>query len=101
MKNPLHINKFLGHFQHKTGTFSQHITEISTLADLVSHLLPEKLAQHCIIANIRDGLLILHTDSATAATQLRYQQQDLLEKLRLETAGAQITEIQVKVRPEV
>ncbi len=52
------------------------------LLDHVRQLLPQDLAAHCINAQQRDHVLIVHTDSPVWATRLRYASVQLIGLLQ-------------------
>ncbi len=49
----------------------------------LKNLLDDNLAKHCRVVFLDQGTIVLATDSAAWATQIRYQQIEILEKLRL------------------
>ncbi len=64
------------------NTLLAKIQQLNSLQQLLSDALDVKLAKHCQVANLENGSLIVLTDSAIWATQLRFQTGDLLAKLR-------------------
>lgn len=60
-------------------------------------LLPDDLAPHVQVANLRGDRLVLTADSSTWASRLRYQSVDLLAQLR--AAGWRCQRLEVKVAP--
>jgi hypothetical protein len=58
----------------------------------------EPLASSLIIANERDGTLIVYAASAAALTQVRYKQQELIHFLH-QRLGSAPTKIEVKISP--
>ncbi|OUD12031.1 DUF721 domain-containing protein [Thioflexithrix psekupsensis] len=60
--------------------------------------LPETLRAHCCVANVTGECLILLTDSAVWATQLRYWHDTLLNHTR-QITGQTITRLDIRVRP--
>lgn len=60
-------------------------------------LLPDDLAPHVQVANLRGDRLILTADSSAWASRLRYQSADLLT--RLKSAGWLCQRLDVKVAP--
>lgn len=63
-------------------SFKEKIDQINALQQRVDASFPAPLHQHCHVANLREGCLILAVDSSAWATQLRFRTPDLLEKLR-------------------
>jgi hypothetical protein len=60
--------------------------------------LPETLREHCCVANVTGECLILLTDSAAWATQLRYWHDTLLNHSQ-QMSGQTITRLEIRVRP--
>lgn len=60
-------------------------------------LIPSPLNQHCRVANVRDGILILQTDSAVWATKARFATAELLPKILSLDLG--IEQIRIGTRP--
>ena len=58
----------------------------------------EPLASSLMIANERDGTLIIYAASAAALTQVRYRQQELIHFLR-QRLGLAFTKVEVKINP--
>jgi hypothetical protein len=81
------------------GSLSNKASYLRHLNLAVQALLPEDLAAHCQVANVRDNVLVLHLDGAEWATALHYQVSDLLSQLRQQAAYARLKSIQYKIRP--
>ena len=62
-------------------------------------ILPEARHPYCQVANIRDHKLIIHAETATHATLLRYQTPHLLSGLKSHEESDFIRTIEYKVRP--
>jgi len=82
------------------GKLCAHISKISKLNKAVSCLLSPELAEHCTVANLKDGIVILATDSAVWHHKLRFITGDLLAQLRKKPKWCFIKSIQVKVALE-
>ena len=76
---------------------AQHIASLNTL---LSQHLPEALRPYYRVANLRDKTLIIHTDTATHATLLRYQLPMLTQAFHKNTMNAEINDIKVAIRPK-
>ena len=59
----------------------------------------EPLADHCTIANIREGTLVLEIDNGSWATRLRFETPDLLQLIRKQPGLESITDIEFYVKP--
>lgn len=86
---------------------SHHLRELVARATVhqkaeqrVLKSLPEALAKGVRFVSYRDGELVLQTDSATRASQLRFRQQEIMADLRREEAFEFVWKLKVKVRPE-
>ena len=67
------------------------------LATVQAHLPPD-LRAHCSGATTVDGQLVLFTESSVWATRLRYQQRDLIDRLRAH-AYLHIPTVRIQVAP--
>ncbi len=77
----------------------RHSATLRHAADIVERCLPSTLRGHFQIANYRENTLILHADSATWATKLRYSTQDLSSNLAKHQYFRHIQRVRVKVCP--
>jgi|SRR5690554_2007353 len=78
----------------------RHARLIVRLQQLVQQNLPTAAAAHCRLANYNQGRLLLVVDNAHWATRLRYQQEQLAERLRQHPQFAELRLIQFRVRPQ-
>lgn len=65
----------------------------------LSSLAPN-LAKHCRIADYRNGELKVYADSATWLTQLRYQQAEVIEKLKNNAEFRAVKHLSISVLPK-
>ena len=70
------------------------------LDHLLRSILDHESSLHCRVGNVRDGLLILYTDSAAWATRLRYQTPALLQQLQTHKGLQGLQKIELRVLPE-
>lgn len=61
--------------------------------------LGEPLGSHCVAANIKDGALVVQTDSAAWAAKLRFQVGALLQRLNGTAEFAGLRSVRVRVSP--
>lgn len=61
--------------------------------------IPETLANGARFVSYHDGELVLQCDNATQASQIRYQQRDIMAKLREDEAFAFVWKLKIKVQP--
>ncbi len=64
-------------------------------------LLPENIAQHCRVMNLKKKTLLIEADNASIATQLRYCAPELLQKMQAKPLFAEIQTLKYCVRPKV
>ncbi len=82
---------------------SQIVNKVEQLAKLnriVHEKCDPKLRNHCRVANYRDGILILTTDSAAVAHWLRFEKSELLTALRSLPEWCHLKSIKIHVRPK-
>lgn len=72
------------------------VREIRHLDHSLKFLLPEPLRDHCWPAGISGRQLTLVTDSSTWATQLRYQQQQILKQINSDL-GLKLNKLRVRI----
>ena len=73
-----------------------HLTKLNAF---IKDYLEEPLVNYCRVANFRDGCLVIETDSAVWATQLRYLTPDLLNALRSKGNMPQLRSIKTHIQP--
>ncbi|MGM0571732.1 DUF721 domain-containing protein [Marinobacter sp.] len=61
--------------------------------------IPERLASGVRFVSYHDGELVLLCDNATQASQLRYQQREIMATLRKEEAFEFVWKLKIKVQP--
>ncbi|MEZ8142588.1 MULTISPECIES: DUF721 domain-containing protein [Enterovibrio] len=83
-----------------TGQVRQRAMVLSQLSQQVKALLPPASAEHCRVANYRDGILVLECGSSSWATRLNYDRHTLMSALRRGTLPSLMT-IEIKVNPEL
>ena len=83
----------LGHWHAKIDTLTK-------LDRLIKSYLSPQLAQHCNVANLRNGAIILTTHTPSWNHQLRFLQNDLLEKVRKHSEWCFVSRIECKTIPK-
>ena len=83
-----------------TGSLVKQALALSDLNILLKHHLPAKFAEHITLSTIKGRTILLLSDSAAWAAQLRYITPELVESLNTVEEFQNIQDIQVKVRPE-
>jgi len=74
--------------------------ELQVLNTLLKQNLEAPLRDHCIVANFRDGTLVIAADSGAWSTQLRYLCPTLLEPLRKHKEFSSLCRIEFYVSPK-
>lgn len=59
----------------------------------------ERLAGHCRPLALRDGVLVVAVTDPLWATELRYRQGELLERLAERLGGEPVTRVDVRIEP--
>lgn len=99
MNTPRPIRRLLETEVRSLNGLMEHARRLERLAREIRAALPHPLADHCRLANVRRGSLILQVDSAAWATRLRYQVPGLLKQFRKHASLAQVTDIKIRVTP--
>ena len=83
------------------GDFQRLLTRAKALQQLtfeVRQHLPKVLAPHCLVANIRNDHLILHTDTAARANLLRYYGPSIIKHLQQHQKLRNLHKTAIRVR---
>ena len=62
--------------------FCVKLEQLQQLQQAISNLLPPTIGNYCKVANLRNGVLVLTTNSPVWKHQLNFLKMDLLEQLR-------------------
>ncbi len=81
------------------GRLQERCEQLKRLDSLVRKLLPEALREHCRVANLRAGELVLQTESPAWSAMLRYQLPALLKRLQAMDGIPSLRHIRIKVMP--
>ncbi len=100
MDKPSPLTELLRQAGTPTGGLLQRGHFLQRLNKLLQSLLDDNLKLHCQVGNIRDGVLILYSDSTAWASRLRYQCPALLKQLQQRRGLAELRQIEVKVQPK-
>ena len=73
--------------------------ELQRLERTVLERLPQPLREHCRLANLRDGTLVLQADSPVWGARLRYSAPSLLRELARGGGVPRLRRIEILVRP--
>ena len=94
MTNQRPISKILSSGHDSLRRLTRNSKRLQNLNSRVRNYLPAPLNSHCHVANLNERTLVLMVDSPIWATKIRL----FLPKL-IKTAGDQIDNIEIKVRP--
>ncbi|MEK7990340.1 MAG: DUF721 domain-containing protein [Thiotrichaceae bacterium] len=92
------VKKVLKKNQTSLQRLNQRCQALREVDDVLHQTIPSPLSDHCHIANLRHTTLIMHTDSALWASQLRYLLPKLMEQWQQETHLPEIQKVEIKVR---
>ncbi|MDX1519819.1 MAG: DUF721 domain-containing protein [Gammaproteobacteria bacterium] len=99
-KKPVPVTSLLdGDLPHAGAIFS-HLELLQVLQNQLSRHLDPELAKHCHIANYRNGILTLSTESANWATRIRYSVPEILSSMDKNPLPVTVKSIRVVVVPE-
>jgi hypothetical protein len=73
------------------------LSEYKTCEKLIKKYLPEKLASHCKITDIRNNTIFITASNPGTLSLLRYEKLDLLKKLRTEEKMYALRAIELKL----
>lgn len=99
MDKPNSLTELLQNDDFPAGEILKRGRFLKRLNHLIQNLLDDDLKIHCQVGNIRDGLLILYTDSTAWASRLRYQGPALLKQLQQHKGLASLQQIEIRVQP--
>ena len=94
--DPTPINQLIN--QGSLRTLLEKANDIHLLNQILTTYLPDALKTFYQVANLRDGVLIIHTGTATHATLLRYHIPQLLQTIQKKYAKKSITEIKTCIK---
>lgn len=98
MSTARHISNILQANQELRSLF-QRANLHGKLQSILQQCLPAAAAKHCHLGNFTADQLTLVVDNAHWATRLRYQQEQLLERLRQHQEFAGLHSLRLQVRP--
>lgn len=78
--------------------YAQFAAQLKQWQQLFRQVVPETLAAHCQVLNVRDNKLVVETDAATWATQLKFLQSDIITHFQ-QDAMPQLRQLDVRVKP--
>jgi len=77
---------------------AQRAQKLNHLNFILQQVMPPQFSAHCLLANINNQTIIIHTDNASYASLLRFQAITLC-KVISEHTSQNMTRLEVKVKP--
>tara|TARA_R110001583_G_scaffold173287_1_gene327233 strand:- start:77401 stop:77844 length:444 start_codon:yes stop_codon:yes gene_type:complete len=77
---------------------AQRAQELNHLNFILQQVMPPQFTTHCLLANINNQTIIVHTDNASYASLLRFQATTLCKAIS-EHTSQNVTKLEVKVKP--
>ncbi|MFO7604399.1 MAG: DUF721 domain-containing protein [Gammaproteobacteria bacterium] len=99
MKRPESLDKFLSAPSGELESLVTHARQLQRLQAQYRQQVPEKLANHCQVANFQRGVLTLCCQSSAWATRANMEKAQLLLRLREISAFGLLEDIEVITRP--
>ncbi|EEX93181.1 hypothetical protein VIOR3934_02333 [Vibrio orientalis CIP 102891 = ATCC 33934] len=84
----------------RLSQLQQHAKEIMMINSELKAILPRGTEQHCRVANIRDGQLILEVASASIKMKIDYERLNILSQLRSK-GFARLIAVSIQINPEL
>lgn len=73
---------------------------LNKINDFLAKTLPCQLKPHCKLINYELGSLIIAVSNNAIATQLYYQQNNILDSMRKQLTDINLTQIKIRVRQQ-
>lgn len=93
------LNELVGTQLNSLGCIKEKILQLQRLNAIWQQYIDNIIAQHCKIANYREGILIIVADSSVWSMRLRYLIPDLLIKLRNHPEFRSLKNIEWFIKP--
>lgn len=80
--------------------FSEHVSEILSINEVLKNILPPSMIKHCRAANVRHSQLLIEVANASIQMKLNYERIRILSELR--SAGfSRLVGLEFKINPEL
>ena len=99
MKNSISIGDLLNDSRGDFGQILRRVKELRKLSQYLQSMVDSPLNQHIFVANIRDNILIIGTDSAVWHTRVKYLAPMILEQMRAMDGLEELQRIEFRVQP--
>ncbi len=97
-RDPQALDEVMDNSKSRLGWIMHKAQRIQQLNNLLFDMLDSPLNMHCQALNIEESKITIAADSAAWATQLRFQQRDLLNRLKFHNTWRFVQQIDIKVR---
>lgn len=97
MTLPRHFKDLLG--DTTLARLTRHAGRLRRATELLHACLGAPADAHCVVANVRDDVMVIHTDSPAWAAKLRFQVGTLLRQFKQQEDFAALRTIHVKAFP--
>lgn len=77
---------------------AQRAQKLTHLNFILQHVMSPQFSAHCLLANINNQTIIIHTDNASYASLLRFQASTLCKTIS-EHTSQNVTKLEIKVKP--
>lgn len=95
----MQINRLINASGSAVGRLVKQAERLLVLETLVLNALPDDCRAYCRLASYRNGILKLQSDNAGWATNIRFQQTQIIKQLKNYRPFKEIRQVQVKVKP--
>jgi hypothetical protein len=86
--------------ESRLSQFQEHAGEILLLNRALQEILPKGTADHCRVANVRGGHLLIDVSSAAIKMKIDYDRLMILNKLRSQ-GHAKLMSVEVRINPSL
>ncbi len=97
-RDPQALDDLIDGAQSRLGWIMRKAQRIQRLNSLLYDMLDSPLNSHCQVLNLEERSVIIAADNASWATQLRFQQRDILNRLHFHNSWRYLQQITIKVR---
>lgn len=97
MTLPRHINDLMG--TASLARLVRHAERVRRATGILHGCVGEQAIGHCVVANVRADVLVIHTDTPAWAAKLRFQVGSLLKQFKQELDFAGLRTIHIKSYP--
>jgi hypothetical protein len=93
------INDILQSSDNQLSNLIAKVNQLNELNQSLSKILDSKLAAHCQITNLENGILTILVDNSSWGTKIRYTSPDIINKMHDTNVLSKVKSIKCIVRP--